>query len=71
MANFHDIGAKPKPTQAAKIDATTKAVRDILNKETAEREAKTARLRAAREALEPAVEEPKAPKAVKVTRKRK
>lgn len=69
MANFHDIGAKPKPTQAAKIDATTKAVRDILNKETSEREAKTARLRAARAAIEPVAEEPKAPKAK--ARKRK
>lgn len=63
MVNFHDIGAKPKPTQAAKVDATTKAVRDILNKEAAEREAKTARLRAAREALQPAAEDAKPRKA--------
>lgn len=69
MANFHEMGTKPKPSQAAKLDATTKAVRDILNKETAEREAKTARLRAAREAAEPVAEEPKAPKAK--ARKRK
>jgi hypothetical protein len=57
--------SRPKPSkQEAKADATTQLVRQIMDKETTAREAKTERLRRARFAkqnLEPAV--PVKPKA--------
>ncbi|RUX06097.1 hypothetical protein EOA30_10980 [Mesorhizobium sp. M8A.F.Ca.ET.059.01.1.1] len=50
---------KPKPTvRENKGDATTQAARDIMDKETADRESKTQRLKLARlakEAAEPVV----------------
>lgn len=56
---------RPKPSkQEAKADATTQLVRQIMDKETTTREAKTERLRRARlekQNLEPAV--PAKPKA--------
>jgi hypothetical protein len=46
---------KPKPTvRESKGDATTQAARDIMDKETAERESKTQRLKLARLAKEAA-----------------
>jgi hypothetical protein len=51
-----------KPTRMeAKVDATTKAVREILDKETAITDAKTERLRAMRLAREAAPQPASAP----------
>lgn len=48
-----DTGIKPaKPTSAEKGDATTRAARDIIERERAARDANTARLRALRLAKE-------------------
>lgn len=60
----------PKPSkQEAKVDATTRLVRAIIDNEASAREAKTERLRAARLAQEAATK-PVAETAKKVRRKR-
>lgn len=45
-------GAFKPPAKADKADATTRAAREIIDRQTAERDAKTARLRALRLAKE-------------------
>ena len=66
------LDTKPVETTRSRLetkaDATTAAARAILDEETARREAKTARLRAARLAME---EENQAPVVVAATAKRK
>ncbi len=58
-----------KPTRMeAKVDATTKAVREILDKERAITDARTARLRAMRLARETATSAPEPEKKKKAAR---
>lgn len=56
-----DAVFRPKPSRhETKADATTRAAREIIDHETSAREAKTARLRAARLAVQ-ATEKPASP----------